>query len=66
MSRAFVAVTVQVPAAVTVNNPPLSAQPVAVPSTTTYVTAPVPEPPLVVNVRAAPYVPLVEETDNAL
>ena len=65
MSSAFVAVTMQVPAAVTVSTPPLSAHPVAVPFTTTYVVAPVPEPPFVVRVSAAPYVPEIEVSESA-
>jgi hypothetical protein len=54
-----VAVTAQSPAAVFDNKPPDSEQPVPV---TTKVTEPFVVPPLVVNVRAEPYVPDVDVT----
>jgi len=50
----LVAVTVQVPADVTLSEDPETAQPVAVPSTTANETEPVPEPPLVASVSVAP------------
>ena len=65
MSLVFVAVTTHVPADATDNNDPDTEQPVAVPSDTAYVTAPVPEPPAVDNVNVAPYVPAREVTEIA-
>src|ERR1700689_2170753 len=51
----------QVPALVSDNVAPVIEQPVAVPSvSTTYVTAPLSDPPLVVSARAAAYVPATE------
>jgi hypothetical protein len=53
-SAALVAVTIQVPALVAFTEVPEITQPVAVPFVTAYVTAPVPEPPLVVKVNDVP------------
>jgi hypothetical protein len=64
-SPAFVAVTVQVPALVLESEPLVTVQPVAVPFVKANVTAPVPEPPDVVSVSAAPNVPDVEVTVSA-
>ncbi len=51
VAAAFAAVTMQVPALVALSALPVIRHPVAVPFTTEYVTAPVPEPPLVARVR---------------
>jgi hypothetical protein len=56
-SAAFVAVTVHVPAAVASSLPYEIRQPAVPELLMTYVTSPVPEPPLVVRRRAAPTVP---------
>lgn len=62
MSAAFVAFTTHVePAVVDVSVEPDTEQE---PDTTAYDTAPVPEPPDVVNVNATPTVPNVEVTDK--
>jgi hypothetical protein len=56
----LVAVTVHVPAAVALNVDPLTEQPAVPADVTAYVTAPVLEPPLVVNETVDPKVPVVE------
>ena len=62
---AFVAVTVHEPGEVAFNTLPLVIEQPADPTdVTAKVTAPEPEPPEVVRVRAEPYVPLVEDTVN--
>lgn len=53
-SLALVAVTMQVPVLVLESEPLLTAQPEAVPLVVVYVTAPDPEPPEVVSVKAVP------------
>jgi hypothetical protein len=50
----LVAVTMHVPRLVTVNELPVTTQPAAVPTVAVKVTAPVPEPPVVVRVRGDP------------
>jgi hypothetical protein len=52
-TAALVAVTMQVPAFVTLSALPVMAQPVAVPLVTLKVTAPVPDPPVAANVSGA-------------
>ena len=64
MSLVFVAVTTHVPADATDNNDPDTEQPVAVPSDTAYVTAPVPEPPAVDKVSDEPKVPDTDVIDR--
>ena len=65
MLVAFVAVTVQVPGVFAFNTLPLEIEHPAVPAeVTAKVTAPVPDPPDVVNVMEDPYVPLLEDTVN--
>jgi hypothetical protein len=64
-SPALVAVTEHVPALVAESALPLIAQPLAVPLLTVYVTAPVPEPPLVVSVKGVPTVPVTLVTARA-
>jgi hypothetical protein len=54
VDAALVAVTVHVPRLVTVNEVPVTTQPRAVPGTAVKVTAPVPDPPVVVSVNAEP------------
>ncbi len=62
---AFVAVTVHVPGVFAFNTLPLEMEHPADPAeVTAKVTAPVPEPPEVVSVRAVPYVLLVDVTDS--
>jgi hypothetical protein len=60
----LVAVTTQVPALVLASADPAIAQPVAVPLAAVYVTAPVPEPPLVVNASGVLNVPPVDVRVN--
>lgn len=65
MLVAFVAVTVHVPGEVAFNTLPLEMEHPAVPAeVTAKVTAPVPEPPDVVSVRAEPYVLLVDVIES--
>jgi len=65
VDAALVAVTMHVPMLVTVSELPVTVQPVAVPFVTLKVTAPVPDPPLVVSVSALPMVPAREVTLRA-
>src|SRR5665213_2347941 len=65
VEAAFVAVTMQVPTLETVSELPDTVQPVAVPFVALNVTAPEPEPPLVVRVSVLPMVPAREVTLRA-
>ncbi len=65
-SAALVAVTVQVPAVVTLRSDPVTVQPVAVPSVATNVMAPAPEPPVVVSGSGVPTVPLSDVMVSAV
>jgi len=56
---------VQVPAEETVRDDPVTEHPEAVPFEATNVIAPAVEPPVVVKLKADPYVPDVEVIDNA-
>ncbi len=60
------AVTVQVPAVVTLRSDPVTVQPVAVPSVATKVMAPLPEPPDVVSGSGVPTVPVSEVMVSAV
>lgn len=64
-SPALVAVTEHVPAADAVKVEPVTVQPDAVPLAVTKLTAPLPEPPLVVRLSGVPTRPLVEVTVKA-
>jgi hypothetical protein len=65
-SAALVAVTTQVPALEAESELPLTAQPLAVPLVTVYVSAPEPEPPLVASESDVPTFPVTLVSVNAL
>jgi hypothetical protein len=65
LSAALVAVTLHVPAEVLLKVEPLTVQAVAVPLVAAKLTAPVPEPPLVVKPNGVPNTPDVEVNVSA-